>query len=137
MINKILEKDIFKPKLRESSSCIVKVRNLDTVRIVTERMSGEKEERYLTDECDTDTENGLKQMKKILKKITDIKSKESRVYRSVDVGFPIPFLKVNFLLNDRAVLLKMHIFNKANTPVIAQNNPLKILLTMYMPIRSR
>ena len=95
MINTILEKRILKPKLRESSSGIVKVRNLDTVRIVTERMSGEKEEQDLTNKCDTDTKEGVKRMRKILEKLTDVESKESIVYRSVDVGFPIPFLKVN------------------------------------------
>lgn len=95
MINTILEKRILQPKLRKSSSNIVKVRNFDTVRIVTESMSGEKEEQDLTDKCDTDTKEGEERMRKILKKLTDVESKESMIYRSVDVGFPIPFLKVN------------------------------------------
>lgn len=91
------------PKNRESSSGIVKIRNLDTVRIVTEYMSGQIKEQDLTNEYDTDTEKGLEKMRKKLENLTDIASEESRLYRSVDVGFPIPFLKVNLFKTKEAV----------------------------------
>lgn len=95
MINKILEKRIFKGSTLESSSTICKIRNSERIRIITERDTGSVEETVLTNECDLATEKGVKKLRDKLKTLTDMTSStESINHRSVDIGFPIPFLMV-------------------------------------------
>ena len=49
----------------------------------------------LTDKCDSNTAEGLQILRGKLRDLTDMTlSQESKQYRSVDIGLPIPFLKV-------------------------------------------
>lgn len=91
LINKILGMRIFKGRNNESTSTICKIRNSASTRIITESMTGQIKETDLTETNDTE-----KALRDYLKNLTDMtSSKESMQYRSVDIGFPIPFLKVN------------------------------------------
>lgn len=61
-------------------------------------MSGETEIIDLTDTCDPETKEGEKILREKLKGLTDMmSSKRSMQYRCVDIGLPIPFLKVHML----------------------------------------
>lgn len=92
LINKILEKRIFKGRNNESTSTICKIRNSAKTRILTESMTGQIDETDLTEKDDVE-----KALRDSLKKLTDMTSSEECIhFRSVDIGFPIPFLKVNF-----------------------------------------
>ena len=94
MINRIIGKKIFKGRNLESTSTVCKIRNSESVRIIVENVSGKKEVIHLA-ECDVNTEGGLRKLRGTLKDLTDMTlSKESTQYQSVDIGFPIPFLKV-------------------------------------------
>ena len=94
LINRIIGKKIFKGRNLESTSTVCKIRNSESVRIIVENVSGKKEVIHLT-ECDVNTEGGLRKLRGTLKDLTDMTlSKESTQYQSVDIGFPIPFLKV-------------------------------------------
>lgn len=91
LINKILGMKIFKGRNQESTSTICKIRNLAKTRIITESMTGQVEEIDLTEANDAE-----KALRKSLKKLTDMTySREGITLRSVDIGFPIPFLKVD------------------------------------------
>lgn len=96
LINKILQKKIFKRRNVESTSTICKIRNSERVRIITESSTGQIEETDLTDRCDLATSKGVKVLRDYLKDLTDMtSSKRSKDYfRSVDIGFPISFLMV-------------------------------------------
>lgn len=97
MINKILEKNIFKGKVLESTSTICKIRNSDRIRVITERVTGEKEEQDFTAECNLSSEEGVKMLRDFLEKRTDLTCMSSdENIRSVDIGFPIHFLEVNY-----------------------------------------
>lgn len=99
MINKILGKRIFKGKILESTSTICKIRNSDKIRVITEKVSGEKEEQDFTEECDLGTEEGVTMLRDFLEKRTDMTCMSSADnIRCVDIGFPIHFLKVNYTL---------------------------------------
>lgn len=99
MINKILGKRIFKGKILESTSTICKIRNSDKIRVITEKVSGEREEQDFTGECDLDTEEGVTLLRNFLEKRTDLTCMSSdENIRCVDIGFPIHFLKVNYTL---------------------------------------
>lgn len=95
LINKILGKRIFKGKILESTSTICKIRNSDNIRVITEKVSGEREEQDFTGECDLDTEEGVEMLRDFLEKRTDLTCMSSdENIRCVDIGFPIHFLKV-------------------------------------------
>lgn len=101
LINKILEKRIFKGRILESSSTICKIRNSERIKIVTECDTGEIEETDLTNKCELGSEKGVKVLRDSLKKVTDMTlSMKSIHHRSVDIGFPIPFLMGNVILVD-------------------------------------
>lgn len=86
---------LFKEHNLESTSTICKLRNSDTIRIITESMTGHTNEMDFTDTCDIKTKEGVKLLRNYLGQKTDITtSEESRQYRSVDIRLPIPFLKV-------------------------------------------
>lgn len=97
MINKILGKRIFKGKDLESISTICKIRNSDNIRVITEKVSGEREEQDFTGECDLDIEEGVILLRDFLEKRTDLTcmSSDDNI-RCVDIGFPIHFLKVHY-----------------------------------------
>lgn len=100
MINRILGKRIFKARNVESTSTICKIRNAEDVRITIEHSNGETEVIHLPSDCDLDTKEGERKMRDTLKTRTDLtSSKESKHYRSVDIRFPISFLKVNININ--------------------------------------
>lgn len=93
----ILQKNIFIGHTMESTSTICKIRNLDRVRIITKRKDEQIEEPEidLTDRCDLTSERGVELLRTHLEKLTDKTSSEgSGEFEFVDVGFPIPFLKV-------------------------------------------
>lgn len=89
LINKILGMKIFKGRNQESTSTICKIRNLAKTRIITESMTGQVEEIDLTEANDAE-----KSLRESLKRLTDMTYSEDITLRSVDIGFPIPFLKV-------------------------------------------
>ena len=69
------------------------------MQIVLKHVSGETEVRDFTDRCDPESSEGEKILRDSLKELTDvISSKKSKQYRSVEIGFPIPFLKVRIVL---------------------------------------
>ena len=48
-----------------------------------------------TETCNPETEEGEKNLKDELKKLTDMTSTQrSKYFKSVDIGFPIPLLEV-------------------------------------------
>lgn len=95
MINKILQKNIFKGRIVESTSTICKIRNLEAVKIETKSKDGSIECIDITEECDMSTESGVEMLRTVLTELTDMtESPGSANFDYVDVGFPIPFLKV-------------------------------------------
>ena len=97
LINKILEKRILQSRNlpRESNFTVCKIRNSESVQITVEHLSGQMEVIDLDGKCDSNTEEGLRMLRSKLKDLTDMTlSQESKQYRSVDIGLPIPFLKV-------------------------------------------
>lgn len=94
-MNKILEKKNFKSRNLESTSTICKVRNSDRTKVIVGNEDSKRSEEDLTGECDTTTKEGEQKLRQILKRYTDIThSKESAAIKSVELTFPIPFLKV-------------------------------------------
>lgn len=106
LINKIIGKEIFKGRNEESTATLCKLRNSEKIKIVLEHESGKPDEvRDLPVNYNPDSKEGLKKLRNTLKPLTDkIKSKKSMHYRSVDIGFPIPFLKVLGLYYDFLVV---------------------------------
>ncbi|XP_062586980.1 uncharacterized protein in xynA 3'region-like [Saccostrea cucullata] len=99
LINKLLQKRIFKGRNKESTSTICKIRNSEDIKIITELLNGETE--IIPLQCSIETEIGEKILRDTLKRLTDMtSSKDSKDFRSVDVGFPIPFLKGNTIIVD-------------------------------------
>lgn len=97
LINKILQKKIFIGHTIESTSTICKIRNLDRVRIITKCKDGQIDEPEidLTERCDLTSECGVELLRTHLTELTDrTLSDRSFDFEFVDVGFPIPFLKV-------------------------------------------
>lgn len=96
MINKIIGKKIFKGKLFESTATVCKLRNSEKVKIIVEYASGKPNVvRDMPSKYNPDTKDGRKKLREVLEQLTDIKiSKEIIDINYVDVGFPIPFLKV-------------------------------------------
>lgn len=92
LINAILGSRVFKCGKRESTSTVFKIRNSETVQIIVENVSGTKDVIDLTDECDASTKEGQKLLRSTLKDLTTLE--ESKHFRSIDIGLPIPFLKV-------------------------------------------
>lgn len=98
MIIKILGKKIFIPRNRESTSTICKIRNSKEVRIVVQPTSGRCEIRDLTGRLNPAT-NVESLLQEELKKLTDLTvSQEGKQYSFVDIGFPIPFLEVSYVI---------------------------------------
>lgn len=82
-------------RIIKSNSTVCKIRNSESVQITVEHSYGQIEVIDLTDECDSNTEEGLRILRGKLKDLTDMTlSQESKQYRSVEIGLPIPFLKV-------------------------------------------
>lgn len=107
MINKILGKRIFKGDNLESTGTICKIRNSERIALTVEHMSGEKEVKDLTDTCDLETKEGIENLRKTLNDLTNMTdSKKSVQLKSVDIGFPVPFLKVFF----KHVLIQLYYF---------------------------
>lgn len=95
LINKILQKQILKCRNNESTGTICKIRNSERVRIITESLTGQIEETDMTNRCDLATSKGVKVLRNYIKEFTDnTLSKDTNNFRSVDIGFPIPFLMV-------------------------------------------
>ena len=95
LVNKLLGKRIFKSRQTQSTATICKIRNSVRIKIITEDMSGQKNELDLTDKCRLDTKEGEKLLRDHLNDLTDMfASEKSKEYKSVDIGFPIPFLRV-------------------------------------------
>lgn len=94
LINAILGKRIFKCGKLESNSTVYKIRNSETVKIIVEYMSGTKNVIDLTDKCDASTKEGQKLLRSTLKDLTTLDESKQFRSRSIDIGLPIPFLKV-------------------------------------------
>ena len=79
----------------QSTSTVCKIRNSEKIKISTKDASGKIKEIDLTDKCDINSKGEEKLLRDTLKTLTDIgSSQESKEYQSVDIGLPIPFLKV-------------------------------------------
>lgn len=80
----------------ESTSTICKIRNLEAVKIKAKRNNALiEEEIVLSEDCDMSCESGVENLRTVLTNLTDIVDSKNLVdYEYVDVGFPIPFLKV-------------------------------------------
>lgn len=84
----------------ESTSTIIKIRNSDKIKIITEKYTGEIKETDFTNKCDLACDEGVKALNEFLTKTTDMTSSEECVqYKGVDIGLPVPFLKVNHTLS--------------------------------------
>lgn len=120
LINKILQKQILKCRNNESTGTICKIRNSERVRIITESLTGQIEETDMTNRCDLATSKGVKVLRNYIKEFTDnTLSKDTNNFRSVDIGFPIPFLMSNTILVD--------------TPGIGGSKELTQRLMEYLP----
>lgn len=95
MINKILNRRIFKGRNLKTNSTIIKLRYSNRVRIITESDTEKIKETDFTDKCDIASKDGEKVLRDYLKDMTDMTASErSAQIRSVDIGLPISFLKV-------------------------------------------
>lgn len=95
LVNKILDKKILITRNVQSTSTVCKIRNSEKIKISAEHASGKTKEIELTDKCDINNKEGQKLLRDTLKPLTDLGSSEkSMEYQSVDIGMPIPFLKV-------------------------------------------
>lgn len=97
LINKLLGKSVFIGKNLESTSTICKIRNSDRIKVTT--CSSEKKTKTidLTNRCDLNTKEGLQILKTHLTELIDISPLgKCSQFQFVDVGFPIPLLKVIF-----------------------------------------
>lgn len=101
LINKILNRRLFKGRNLETTSTIIKLRNSERVKIITESDTGKIEETDFTDKCDLASKDGEKVLRDFLKDMTDMTaSQRSAQIRSVDISLPIPFLQGNTILVD-------------------------------------
>lgn len=79
----------------ETTSTIIKLRNSDRVKVITENNTGKIVETDFTEKCDLASKDGEKVLRDFLKGMTDMTSSAMSVQiRSVDIGLHIPFLKV-------------------------------------------
>ena len=93
LINKILGKQIFRGQIQESTATVCKIRNFDKVKVVVENASGKSSVALTMD--DLNSTEARKKLKDTLEKLTDMTvCQESKQHKSVDIGLPIPFLKV-------------------------------------------
>ena len=143
MLNTILGKKIFPEKNEESTSTICKIRNSERIRIIAEHSSGKKTEIDLTDRCDLETKEGVTLLRKELRQLTDLtQSQESKHFRNVDIGLPVPFLKVNshfFFCNtitNNFGYMKIYLFNFVFSPFELKNqvNCSDCLLSVVCPL---
>lgn len=99
MINRILNRRLFKGRNLETTSTIIKLRNSERVKIITKSDTGKIEESDFTDKCDLASKDGEKVLRDFLKNMTDMTaSQRSLQIRSVDISLPIPFLQVTTLM---------------------------------------
>lgn len=79
----------------ESTSTICKIRNLEAVKIEIKSKDGSIVNIDLSEECDMREESGVEMLRTKLTELTDMTVSPGSVnFDYVDVGFPIPFLKV-------------------------------------------
>lgn len=79
----------------ETTSTIIKLRDSDRVKVITENNTGKIVETDFTEKCDLASKDGENVLRDFLKGMTDMTSSAMSVQiRSVDIGLPIPFLKV-------------------------------------------
>lgn len=95
LINKLLNRRLFKGRNLESTSTIIKLRNSGRIKIITESDAGKIAETDFTDKCDLASKDGVKLLIDYLKEMTDMTaSQRSAQIRSVDISLPIPFIQV-------------------------------------------
>lgn len=85
-----MKKNVFKGRTNESTATICKVRNSEKLTIKVEDKNKKVEELDISENIDLDTREGISKLSKELTKYT-----ESSEYNCVDIGLPLPFLKVN------------------------------------------
>lgn len=101
LINKLLNRRLFKGRNLETTSTIIKLRNSERIKIITESDAGKIEEKDFTDKCDLASKDGVKVLRDFLKDMTDMTaSQRSAQIRNVDISLPIPFLQGNTILVD-------------------------------------
>lgn len=99
--------NIFGCTTHESTSTICKLRNIEKITIKVEKENDEVETVDVPEDLDITTSAGIENLKELLMWYTDLTtSAESKDYLCVDIGFPIPFLKVMFYLSLYEVLRK-------------------------------
>lgn len=99
MINCLLGKTIFETPNLESTSTICKLRNSRRINIITKTDKGE-DKKDLTDICNLSTKKGVEVFRETLDEVTNVTFTQGHV-QSVDVGFPIPFLKVSLAFKEQ------------------------------------
>lgn len=97
MINKILGINLFKGRLVESTSTICKIRNSGQIKIITTKVTGEITAKDFSDTCHSLSKECLKNIRRYLKERTDLTHMQPDItadFQTVDIGIPVPFLKV-------------------------------------------
>lgn len=72
LINKILNRRIFKGRNLETTSTIIKLRDSERVRIITENDAGKIKEKDFSDKYDLESKDGVKILRDYLKNMTDM-----------------------------------------------------------------
>lgn len=123
LINKMIRMKLFQRHNIESTSTICKLRHSDTIKIITQSMTGDTKELDFTNTCDITTREGVDFLRNSLKEFTDrTSSEESLKYRSVEIRLPVPFL--NFLKGNLALV---------DTPGIGGSGDSTQRLIEYLP----
>lgn len=102
----------------ETTSTIIKLRNSERIKIITESDAGKIEEKDFTDKCDLASKDGVKVLRDFLKDMTDMTaSQRSAQIRNVDISLPIPFLQVitqMFIVKFEQSSLKKSMYTRLN-----------------------
>ena len=95
LINKILKKNVFQGRTNESTSTICKLRNSEKITIKVEHNNDVVKEIDIPEDICMETPEGIENLRELLMRYTDLTTcTESKEYQCVDIGLPIPFLKV-------------------------------------------
>lgn len=101
LINKILGINLFKGRLLESTSTICKIRNSGQIKIITTKVTGEIKEKIFSDTCNLLNKECVREIRRYLKERTDLTQMQLDItadFQTVDIGLPVPFLKVAMLV---------------------------------------
>lgn len=92
---------MFKGRLLESTSTICKIRNSGQIKIITTKVTGEIKEKNFSDTCNLLNKECVREIRRYLKERTDLTQMQLDItadFQTVDIGLPVPFLKVAMLV---------------------------------------